>query len=329
MSIEEQLKQFLIVLSVSLSVATLPQMVSWFRQIPYTLLLVIVGLGLALVDVRLVNLSPELILLIFLPPLLFEAAWNLKWSNLKQDLIPICLYAVMGVLVSILGLAFGLQELAGIPMTTALLIGASLSATDPVSVTALFRELGVDERLTTLMEGESLFNDGMAVVAFSFLVSLSGHYRSRYSTNSGRVCRRCWYRGRGRLSDWVWRFLSNPAIRSASGGTVLDPSFCLWDLLNYRGYGRVWGDWSCYHWLDFGQLRFTYWHEPAHPTDCLRILGVFGIFCQFYCFLADWGPGALCHLGKPSRNHCRRCWCYGPNKGNIYLWSGFSEQSFS
>lgn len=170
--IEHNLKQFLLVLSVSLTVATLPQVFSWFRHIPYTLLLVIAGLGLALVDVRLVNLSPDLILAIFLPPLLFEAAWNLKWSNLKRDFIPICLYAVVGVLISIAGVTLGLNLLAGIPLTTALLVGASLSATDPVSVTALFRELGVDKRLTTLMEGESLFNDGMAVVAFSFLVAL-------------------------------------------------------------------------------------------------------------------------------------------------------------
>ncbi|XZN92516.1 MAG: cation:proton antiporter [Microcoleus sp.] len=172
-AIEENLKQFLLVLSVSLSVATLPQIFSWFRRIPYTLLLVIVGLGLAFVDVRLVNLSPELILLIFLPPLLFEAAWNLKWSSLKQDLIPICLYAVLGVLISIAGVAIGLNQLANLSLATALLIGATLSATDPVSVTALFRELGVGNRLTTLMEGESLFNDGMAVVAFGFLVAFS------------------------------------------------------------------------------------------------------------------------------------------------------------
>ncbi|MEL7242530.1 MAG: Na+/H+ antiporter [Cyanobacteria bacterium J06643_5] len=170
--IEQNLKQFLLVLSVSLSVATLPQVFSWFRQIPYTLLLVIAGLGLAFVDVRLVNLSPELILAIFLPPLLFEAAWNLKWSNLKRDFFPITLYAVVGVVISIVGVALGLNQVAGLPLTTALLVGASLSATDPVSVTALFRELGVDKRLTTLMEGESLFNDGMAVVAFSFLVAL-------------------------------------------------------------------------------------------------------------------------------------------------------------
>lgn len=173
LSIEANLKQFLLVLSVSLSVATLPQMFSWFRQIPYTLLLVIVGLGLALLDVRLVNLSPELILSIFLPPLLFEAAWNLKWQELKQNLIPICLYAVLGVVISVAGVTFGLHQWAGVSLTTALLIGASLSATDPVSVIALFRELGAGKRLSTIMEGESLFNDGMAVVAFGFLIALS------------------------------------------------------------------------------------------------------------------------------------------------------------
>lgn len=170
--ITANLKQFLLVLSVSLGVATLPQIFSWFRQIPYTLLLVIVGLGLAFADIRLVNLSPQLILLIFLPPLLFEAAWNLKWSDLKRDLLPICLYAVLGVVISIVGVAIGLNQFAGLSLTTALLIGASLSATDPVSVTAVFRELGVSSRLVTLMEGESLFNDGMAVVAFGFLVAL-------------------------------------------------------------------------------------------------------------------------------------------------------------
>jgi CPA1 family monovalent cation:H+ antiporter len=171
-TIETNLKAFLLVLSVSLSVATLPNIISGFRRIPYTLLLVIVGLGLAFADVRLVELSPELILTIFLPPLLFEAAWNLKWSDLKRDLVPIGLYAVLGVVISIAGVAFGLQIVAGLPLMTALLIGASLSATDPVSVTALFRELGIDRRLTTLMEGESLFNDGMAVVAFGLLVGL-------------------------------------------------------------------------------------------------------------------------------------------------------------
>ena len=172
-AIEENLRQFLLVLSVSLGVATLSRVFGFLRNIPYTLLLLVVGLGLAVADVRLVNLSPELILFIFLPPLLFEAAWNIKWSRLKSDFFPIFLYAVVGVMICVASLVFGMRQFAGASLATALLVGASLSATDPVSVTALFRELGVDKRLTTLMEGESLFNDGVAVVAFNLLLGIA------------------------------------------------------------------------------------------------------------------------------------------------------------
>ena len=171
-SVERSLERFVLVVTISLSIATASRFSSWLRQVPYTLLLVIAGLCLAFLDVRLVNLSPELILLIFLPPLLFEAAWNLEWKTLKQDWVPIVLYAVGGVIISVAGIGIGLHRWGGLSIPIALLIGASLSATDPVSVIALFRELGASKRLTVLMEGESLFNDGVAVVAFGLLVGL-------------------------------------------------------------------------------------------------------------------------------------------------------------
>ncbi|MEG3437329.1 sodium:proton antiporter [Pannus brasiliensis CCIBt3594] len=171
-AIARNLEQFLLVLSISLSVATLSRTIALFRKIPYTLLLVIVGLGLAFVDVRLIDLSPELILEIFLPPLLFEAAWNIPWRELKQNWLPIALFAIIGVIISVLGVAYPLHLFAGAPFSIALLLGAALAATDPVSVIALFKELGASRKLTILMEGESLFNDGVAVVAFVILVGI-------------------------------------------------------------------------------------------------------------------------------------------------------------
>jgi len=170
--IKQNLEQFLLVLSVSLSVATLSRVFSWLRQIPYTLLLVIVGSLLSFVNIRFINLSPELILEIFLPPLLFEAAWNVRWRELKDNSFPVSLFTIGGVLISIVVIAFALEYFTDLPLPIALLVGASLSTTDPVSVVALFREVGASKRLTVLMEGESLFNDGVAVVAFVILVDL-------------------------------------------------------------------------------------------------------------------------------------------------------------
>ncbi|MFM8294391.1 MAG: cation:proton antiporter [Microcystaceae cyanobacterium] len=171
-AIEQNLEQFVIVLAVSLTVATLSRIVPWISKIPYTLLLVIVGLGLAFVDVHLVNLSPQLILEIFLPPLLFEAAWNVRWRDLQKNWFPVTLFTVFGVIISIVVIAFGLSEFTSLTLPTALLVGASLSTTDPVSVVSLFRQLGASPKLSILMEGESLFNDGVAVVAFVLLLSL-------------------------------------------------------------------------------------------------------------------------------------------------------------
>lgn len=170
LAIERNLKAFLPVLLVALSAASLPRIFPPLRQVPYTLLLVVVGLGLALVDVRLIDLSPGMILLVFLPPILFEAAWKMKWPDLRQEIVPSSLFAIGSVPVSILGIGWALHHWMQVSWTTALLTGACLAATDSASVLGVFREVGAGKRLTTLLEGESLFNDGAAVVAFSVLL---------------------------------------------------------------------------------------------------------------------------------------------------------------
>lgn len=170
LAIERHLKEFLPVLLVALSAASLPRVFAPLRQVPYTLLLLLVGLGLALVDVRLIDLSPGMILLIFLPPILFEAAWKMRWPDLRRELVPSSLFAIGSVPVSIGGIGWAMHHWMQVPWTTALLTGACLAATDSASVLGVFREVGAGKRLTTLLKGESLFNDGAAVVAFSVLL---------------------------------------------------------------------------------------------------------------------------------------------------------------
>lgn len=142
-------------------------------RIPYTLLLVIVGLIISPMHfLPEVHMSPELILLIFLPALLFEASWNLKFDQLRRNLIPIFTLAVIGVVLSVGIVGLILHYGVGVSWQNALLFGAMVSATDPVSVLAIFKKLGLPERLTTILEGESLFNDGTAVVVFRILIGI-------------------------------------------------------------------------------------------------------------------------------------------------------------
>lgn len=144
----------------------------WLR-VPYTLLLVVVGLVISPMHfLPVVHISPDLILLVFLPALLFEAAWNLKLDHLRANLVPILTLALAGVVVSVGVVAVVLHYAAGLTYPTALLFGAMISATDPVSVLAIFKKLNLPARLSSVVEGESLFNDGTAVVVFRIILGV-------------------------------------------------------------------------------------------------------------------------------------------------------------
>jgi CPA1 family monovalent cation:H+ antiporter len=121
-------------------------------------------------------LTPEIIFTLFLPGLLFEAGINIQFAQLRRNLSPILVLAIPGVLVATLVTGYALHWLIGWPILVALVFGALISATDPISVLSLFRTMGVSKRLSVIVEGESLFNDGTAVVVFQILLAalLSG-----------------------------------------------------------------------------------------------------------------------------------------------------------
>jgi CPA1 family monovalent cation:H+ antiporter len=143
-------------------------------RVPYTVALVIVGLLITFQQPLEIDLTPELILALFVPPLVFEAAFHIDVHRLRDNLVPILVLAVPGVLLTTV--IVGVIVAAGInlPLPTALLFGALISATDPVAVVALFRTLGVPRQLTVLVEGESLFNDGTAIVVFNLMLAAVG-----------------------------------------------------------------------------------------------------------------------------------------------------------
>ena len=153
--------------------------------IPYTVALVIGGLLLSAAPLAFLAplqpgsrpewLTPDVILTLFLPALLFEGSLQIDFRHILTDLAPLLLLANVGVLIATLVIGFALSRFAGMPLIAALLFGAMVSATDPISVLAIFKELKVEERLSVLVECESLFNDGTAIVLFEiFLVAAAG-----------------------------------------------------------------------------------------------------------------------------------------------------------
>lgn len=156
-----------------LMIATSVAMLVRYINLPYTVMLVLGGLLLGVMHyLPEVQMSPEVVMTIFLPVLLFEAAINIEYSHLKADLKPILTFAVPGVLISLAVTGACMHYGANFPWPIALLFGSLIVATDPVSVLAIFKKLGVPPRLTALVEGESLFNDGTAVVAFQIVLAM-------------------------------------------------------------------------------------------------------------------------------------------------------------
>lgn len=114
----------------------------------------------------------DLILLVFIPLLIFESGRKLKLAELKKEAVTIGFFAILGVVASIflIGVPFGF--IFNVPLIDALLFGAILAATDPVAVGAIFKRFPIPDRLNVIIEGESLFNDGTCVISVNLIKSI-------------------------------------------------------------------------------------------------------------------------------------------------------------
>lgn len=142
-------------------------------NLPYTLVLVVVGLIIGISPLLPnLHLDPDVVLLLFLPALLFEGAWSMEIKYLIADWLPVVLLAVPGLVIALLVVAAILHWALGFSWLVALLLGAMISPTDPIAVLALFRQMHMSDRLRTIVEGESLFNDGVGAVAYTIVLEL-------------------------------------------------------------------------------------------------------------------------------------------------------------
>src|SRR6201997_4445268 len=170
-----------------LIVAAIIAMLAKRLRIPYTVSLVLGGLLLGVIQLPILSplqpghrpdwLTPDVILILFLPALVFEGSVKLDVREMLRNSVPLLLLANVGVVLAALVTGYLVHWLIGLPVLIALLFGAIISATDPISVLAIFKDLRMDKRLSLIVEGESLLNDGTAAALFQIVLAgiISGH----------------------------------------------------------------------------------------------------------------------------------------------------------
>jgi len=157
--------------TVLLLVASVVGVLARRLHVPYSVGLVVAGIGLALLPRHpSVNLTRDLVYSGILPPLIFEAAYELRWDALRRNLALVVVLATVGVLLSALATGTVMTGLVHWPMSAALLFGVVIAATDPVSVLATLKEIGARGRLALIIEAESLLNDGTAAILFAIAI---------------------------------------------------------------------------------------------------------------------------------------------------------------
>ncbi|TMD94574.1 MAG: hypothetical protein E6I72_12810 [Chloroflexi bacterium] len=140
--------------------------------VPYPVLLAVGGVLIGLVPgLRLPPVGPDLILLAFVPGLVFEAALTLDLRELRRMAVPVGLLATIGVFIGVALMAAGLHLSLGFEWPAAFVLGSIVAATDPIAVVSVLRGLRAPGGLTALLEGESLFNDGTGVAVFAAVVA--------------------------------------------------------------------------------------------------------------------------------------------------------------
>jgi len=154
-----------------LIVSSIVSLITKYIKFPYTIALVVIGFIIGLLNLPVdFQFNPEVILFIFLPPLIFEGAYHTDFNEFKRNIKSISAFSIFGVLLSTFFIGLFLNKFLGFPLGVAFLFGAIISPTDPVSVLAIFKKVRIPKKLSVIIEGESIFNDGGGIVLFKIIL---------------------------------------------------------------------------------------------------------------------------------------------------------------
>ncbi len=189
---ENASSEIVIIAIILLSIATVGGILTGYLKIPYASMLVLIGLAVGLFHIfPHLKITPAIIYYVFLPILIMEGAVKFKVKTLKENLLPISVYAIFGTIISTILSGLALHYVFRIPLKQSLLFGAIISPTDPLSIMALLKNNGgresrenggesgdkprarASEGIETVLEGESLFNDGISLVLYELFLTIN------------------------------------------------------------------------------------------------------------------------------------------------------------
>jgi len=295
---------FIVLFGVATAVAVLCR---WLK-VPYTAGLVVAGLLLGSVQVLApIHLTKELLFAVVLPGLIFEAAFHLPADRFWSDKLTIVSLAVPGVVAAILltaaviyPVANGLHFIDGFGFVYALVFAAVIAATDPIAVVGLFKSLGAPKRLSVLVEGESLLNDGTGVVLFTLVLAIA---QGQPFTWSGAVLEFVKAVGMGALVGGAFGYLGSkitarldePMVEITLTVIAAYGSFVVAEQLHFSGViatvvaGLLFGNYGATHGMS-ATTRVaveSFWEYLAFALNSLVFL-LIGLEVSLPALLASW-----------------------------------------
>jgi CPA1 family monovalent cation:H+ antiporter len=284
-----------------LIIATVVAVVARRLRLPYTIGLVLIGVGMTFLNLSDFHITPEIILFVLVPPLLYEAAYHLQLEDLRKNIVPILTWAIPGVVITTLLVGWGVARTIGISVPAAIVFGALIAATDPVAVVALFKSLGVPKRLRVLLQGESLFNDGTAIVVFgvALAVAKTGDFNLQTGiVNFFRIA------GGGLLVGLIVGLLSNSVIArinehlvestitfiSAYGAFMVGESLHVSGVLAVVTAGLIVGNYGHKHMSSTTRIAVTsFWEFVSFLANSFIFL-LIGLEVDVLVLLENWQP---------------------------------------